>query len=411
MRMKIRHKAALILAVALLAAVPVASIGTAHAQTWEVDVGLAYGEAYAVFTVTLSEPFTTDPSEDNFSLVFDSDDDGVTNRLVSYHARLSSHYPNDYWGMKDEEPWDTDPGTPEPCGPLWHDNWQAVPSGWQVSDTDRQVFTVSVPYGYLGGPGSDFRYAVWGYKHSLDESDDDPEGSIFGCWVDSSSYYTGTVPSMPVADGPPAAPTNLIATGVSDTQINLSWQSNSDNELGFRIERKNRPKGYFHEVDAVGAGVESYSDTDVQAGETYYYRVRAWNFTQGLLGPEETFSDFTNEDDAVASSGGGGCFIATAAYGSYLDRHVNALRSFRDGYLEDAFVSAYYSVSPAIAEFIYASPSLKAPVRAALLPSVAVSQSAVGMSLAAKAMLALSLALVTVLGAVWLSRKRASALA
>ena len=40
---------------------------------------------------------------------------------------------------------------------------------------------------------------------------------------------------------------------------------------------------------------------------------------------------------SVPAGGGGGgiegCFLATAAYGSYLDPHVEALRYFRDHYL------------------------------------------------------------------------------
>src|SRR6185295_5564506 len=35
----------------------------------------------------------------------------------------------------------------------------------------------------------------------------------------------------------PAAPTNLVATTFSTTQINLSWTDNSGDETGFRIER------------------------------------------------------------------------------------------------------------------------------------------------------------------------------
>ncbi len=51
------------------------------------------------------------------------------------------------------------------------------------------------------------------------------------------------------------------------------------------------------------------------------------------------------------SGGGGGCFIATAAYGSYLDPHVQILRNFRDEYLLNnrpgrVFVRLYNHYSP-----------------------------------------------------------------
>jgi len=80
---------------------------------------------------------------------------------------------------------------------------------------------------------------------------------------------------------------------------------------------------------------------------------------------------------AVSNGGGGGswCFIATAAYGSYLDPHVEALRKFRDRYLLTnaagrTFVSFYYHYSPPVAEFIGRHARLRMLTRWMLTPTV-----------------------------------------
>lgn len=71
--------------------------------------------------------------------------------------------------------------------------------------------------------------------------------------------------------------------------------------------------------------------------------------------------------------GGSGCFIATAAYGSYLHPHVQQLRSFRDQYLltnapGQAFVALYYRYSPPLADSIARHAILRAVARLALTP-------------------------------------------
>jgi hypothetical protein len=72
---------------------------------------------------------------------------------------------------------------------------------------------------------------------------------------------------------------------------------------------------------------------------------------------------------------GGGCFIATAAFGSPLEPHVTILRSFRDRLLLNnpagkAFVELYYHSSPPIADFIARHDSLKMLIQFILLPVV-----------------------------------------
>jgi len=84
-----------------------------------------------------------------------------------------------------------------------------------------------------------------------------------------------------------------------------------------------------------------------------------------------------DEDDK-----GGGCFIATAAYGSPLHPHVEVLRDFRDKYLMPntlghKFVYIYYRYSPFLANIVARHKALKIAVQIHLIPVVVFSYSMV----------------------------------
>jgi titin len=74
---------------------------------------------------------------------------------------------------------------------------------------------------------------------------------------------------------PPAAPSNLTATAVSSSQINLSWTDNSNNETSFEVYRSKTGRS-FKRIATVGANVTTFADTGrLPASPTY--RVRAHN--------------------------------------------------------------------------------------------------------------------------------------
>lgn len=77
------------------------------------------------------------------------------------------------------------------------------------------------------------------------------------------------------------------------------------------------------------------------------------------------------------SGGGGGCFIATAVFGSGLAPQAQILKRFRDRFLRpssagQAFIELYQHVSPPVADYIRAKPGLKRVIRMALLPVIGV---------------------------------------
>jgi hypothetical protein len=96
--------------------------------------------------------------------------------------------------------------------------------------------------------------------------------------------------------------------------------------------------------------------------------------------PDETMLNVPLTGIGVETNGngdgdGGACFIATTAYGSYLDPHVQTLRMFRDEYLLTntmgrKMVAYYYRYSPPIANYLKQHPSLATLTRWLLTPLV-----------------------------------------
>ncbi len=93
------------------------------------------------------------------------------------------------------------------------------------------------------------------------------------------SAYSNTASAVTLeAPAVPAAPSNLVATGVSRSQINLSWTDNSGNESGFRIERcRGATCTNFQVIATIGANASTFANTGLAANTTYRYRVAAYN--------------------------------------------------------------------------------------------------------------------------------------
>jgi hypothetical protein len=138
-----------------------------------------------------------------------------------------------------------------------------------------------------------------------------------------------------------------------------------------------------------GEGVSGWSTQGI-TGVSPDFTARTVTFQASQLGSFTMAASaqpaVTPEGPVAAEAGGGGggwCFIATAAFGSPLERHVADLRRFRDRWLLTSvpgrlIVEAYYALGPAAADYIRRNPSLRGPVRLVLYPLAALASLATG---------------------------------
>lgn len=70
---------------------------------------------------------------------------------------------------------------------------------------------------------------------------------------------------------------SLFATIVQAQELRLTWQDNSNNEVGFKVERKLGVAGTFAEITQPTINVTTYTDTGLAFATSYCYRVRAFN--------------------------------------------------------------------------------------------------------------------------------------
>lgn len=126
--------------------------------------------------------------------------------------------------------------------------WQVIDQGGRTSNLDNYELLDASGQGAIG------RVDIPGY-------------TLFAEYI---------LPLSTIGDTIPALPANLTATTISSAQINLAWHDNSDNEAGFKVERKIEG-GAYSQIAALPANTNTYQNSGLSQGTTYCYRVKAYN--------------------------------------------------------------------------------------------------------------------------------------
>ena len=233
-------------------------------------------------------------------------------------------------------------------------------------------------------------------------------GGIFAS-CDAMRPYEGTID---VRNMGPDAARNVIVSFVQAPVVgaNIRFDDARCAQSGSEVcEIAELAVGEFVALSITSDSFQNYTSVEYQMAVSVSTSDVDYVPENDLTDTFEVAGDFSNCEEidfggvGFGVAPGGGCFIATAAYGSALDPHLDSLRYFRDSYLLTngpgrTIVAFYYRYSPPLADFIADHDWLRAIVRTVLTPIVYAIEYPGLASLAVIAMVALLVS--------WRQRKR-----
>ena len=128
------------------------------------------------------------------------------------------------------------------------------------------------------------------------------------------------------------APTNLCIYLVDDQNISLTWEDNCDFEDGYIVECGSGSG--FIELARLGVDVEEYTDTEIEYGQSYTYRVKAYtNYNE---------SEYSNQNSVIVKIN-----PASDLFANLLDEQHVSLSwedncDFEEGYIVERDADAGY---------------------------------------------------------------------
>ena len=176
----------------------------------------------------------------------------------------------------------------------------------------------------------------------------------------------------------------LFPAHLSASSLTLAWDPNTEPDLaGYKVYYGTGSGDYDVVIDV--GDVIQYTVWSLEPETRYYLTLTAYDTSWNESDFSWEVSAITGDDppppvqtDSEDDHADWGCFIATAAYGSYLNPHVKILRHFRDEFLIShslgrKSVHLYYQYGPRVANHIEKYGFLRFLTRQALLPLIGMS--------------------------------------
>ncbi len=222
------------------------------------------------------------------------------------------------------------------CGDVGQNAWEEIDTITNGGNYGWRCYEGNHEYNMTGCTGTDYLFPIWEYSHSsgcsitggfvyrgmrrpeltgdyiysdycsaklwslnysgvnvINNLVNTASASVLSFGVDMNNELYILCSNGKIYEFQPAvdAPTDLMAGSGGSGTVDLNWIDNSDNESGFRIQRKDSTD-IFSDVGTVGAGITTFTD-NVSNIATYTYRVIAYNDT--------AVSNYSNEAEIMVT--------------------------------------------------------------------------------------------------------------
>ena len=239
-------------------------------------------------------------------------------------------------------------------------------AGGSVTTPGEGVFTYGEAsvVGLAAEAEEDYRFVEWtGDVGTVD----DVYAASTTITMNSDYSITANFEVVPVTT---QAATNI--TSYSST-LNMNYTVGGFSPVEVRFAYKKSAGLLWSHTDWVSksrSGTHAETLTGLSANNEYDFTAQLRHNDTQIDG---TTLQFTT--DVPPPTGGCGCFVATAAYGTPSAEQIDVLREFRDSMLLESttgslFVSLYYQLSPPIADFIAGNELLRTMVRELLIDPI-----------------------------------------